>query len=154
MYNLDSTDKLILNILQDDATLPLKRIAERAHVSVATAQRRITQLADAKVITKQVALLDPIKVGYDLSVIVMIKMRHTNTRAQKDFERLMANTLEIASCFEISGEYDFLLMIYAKNMQDYHRLSRDLFTLENNVASFNSQFVMNFVKRGSKIELQ
>ena len=43
---LDSTDKAILNLLQDDATLPLKAIAEHVHVSIATAQRRVQALID------------------------------------------------------------------------------------------------------------
>ena len=60
---LDDTDKAILNLLQDDATLPLKTIAERVHVSVATAQRRIQALTDSGVITRQVAIVDPNKVG-------------------------------------------------------------------------------------------
>ena len=55
---LDSTDKAILNLLQDDATLPLKTVAERVHVSVATAQRRIQALIDSGVITKQVAIVN------------------------------------------------------------------------------------------------
>ena len=58
---LDITDKAILNLLQDDATLPLKTIAETVHVSTATAQRRIAQLIENKVISKQVASLTPPK---------------------------------------------------------------------------------------------
>lgn len=153
MHQLDDIDKRILNILQDDATTPLKTIAESVHVSTATAQRRIAQLGEAGIIDRQVAIVSPDKVGYDLTVLVMVKMAHSNTSMQHRFERLIAKQPQVVSCYEISGDYDFVLMVHSKNMQDYHAFTRSFLTGDNNVAHFNSQFVMNFVKSGTKIEL-
>lgn len=150
---LDQTDKAILNLLQDDATLPLKIIAEKVHVSIATAQRRLQALIDNEVITKQVAIVDPNKVGYGLTAIVMIEMSRSNTSMQHRFERLMHDQPRVMSCFEVSGDADFMLMVNAKNMHDYHDFTRNLLTYENNVRSFRSQFVMNFTKSGTKILL-
>ena len=53
----------------------------------------------------------------------------------------------------MSGDADFMLMVNAKNMNDYHEFTRNLLTYENNVRSFKSQFVMNFTKSGTKILL-
>ena len=153
IHNLDQTDKAILNLLQDDATVPLKIIAEKVHVSIATAQRRVQALTDAGVITKQVAILDPNKVGYDLTAVVMIQMLRSNNSMQHRFERLMSDQPRVMSCYEVSGDADFMLMVNAKNMHDYHQFTRNLLTHENNVRSFSSQFVMNFTKSGTKILL-
>ena len=150
---LDKTDKAILNLLQDDATLPLKTIAEQVHVSVATAQRRVQALIDNGVITKQVAIVDPNKVGYNLTAIVMVEMAKSNNSMQHRFERLMNAQAQVMSCYEVSGDADFMLMISAKNMTDYHQFTRNLLTHENNVRNFKSQFVMNFTKSGTKIYL-
>lgn len=153
MHDLDEIDKRILNVLQTDATTPLKVIAEMAHVSTATAQRRIVQLVESDIIDRQVAIVNPDKVGYDLTVLVMIKMAHSNTSMQHRFERLIAEQPQVVSCYEISGDYDFVLLVHSKNMQAYHQFTRSFLTGDNNVAHFNSQFVMNFVKSGTKIEL-
>lgn len=150
---LDEIDKVILNVLQDDATLPLKVIAEKAHISPATAQRRIQALTEQHIIEKQVAIIDPTKVGYHLTVLVLVKMAHSNTAMQHRFERLMTTQKQVVSCYEISGDYDFVLLIHSKNMKEYHAFTRAMLTGDNNVAHFNSQFVMNFVKSGTKIEL-
>ena len=150
---LDKTDKAILNLLQDDATLPLKKIAEQVHISTATAQRRVQALIDNGVITKQVAIVDPNKVGYNLTAIVMIEMERSNNSMQHRFERLMSDQPRVMSCYEVSGDADFMLMVNAKNMQDYHQFTRNLLTHENNVRHFSSQFVMNFTKSGTKILL-
>ena len=151
--HLDATDKAILNLLQDDATLPLKTVAEYVHVSIATAQRRIQALIDNGVITKQVAIVNPNKVGYGLTAVVMIEMARSNTSMQHRFERLMNAQPQVMSCYEVSGDADFMLMINAKNMGDYHQFTRHLLTYENNVRNFKSQFVMNFTKSGTKIFL-
>ena len=153
-HALDDTDKIILNLLQDDATLPLKSIAERAGISTATAQRRISTLIDQKIIAKQVAIIDPTKVGYTLTVLVMIKMATSSVSMQQRFDRVMASEPQVMMCYEISGDYDFVLMVNSQNMQDYHAFTRRLLTSENNVNHFNSQFVMNFIKSGTKITLK
>ncbi|OOR92341.1 AsnC family transcriptional regulator [Moraxella caviae] len=153
MHTLDDTDKQLLNLLQDDATLPLKTLAERLNISTATAQRRINALTTQKIIARQVAIVDPVKVGHQLTVIVMVKMLHSNTSMQQRFERLMAAQNSVTSCYEISGDYDFILLVNSKNMQDYHAFTRQWLTSENNVAQFNSQFAMNFIKSGTKITL-
>ena len=150
---LDDIDKAILNLLQDDATLPLKTVAEQVHVSIATAQRRIQALISNGVITKQVAIVDPNKVGYGLTAVVMIEMARSNTSMQHRFERLMNTQPQVMSCYEVSGDADFMLMVNAKNMSDYHQFTRSLLTYENNVRNFKSQFVMNFTKSGTKITL-
>lgn len=151
--NLDDIDKAILNLLQDDATLPLKTVAERVHISIATAQRRIQSLTSNGIITKQVAIVDPNKVGYGLTAVVMIEMSRSNNSMQHRFERLMHAQPQVMSCYEVSGDADFMLMINAKNMNDYHQFTRNLLTYENNVRRFTSQFVMNFTKSGTKILL-
>lgn len=152
-HDLDDIDKAILNLLQEDATLPLKTVSERVHVSVATAQRRIQTLISSGVITKQVAIVNPNKVGYGLTAVVMIEMERSNTSMQQRFERLMDAQPRVMSCYEVSGDFDFMLMVNAKNMSDYHQFTRNLLTYENNVRNFKSQFVMNFTKSGTKILL-
>lgn len=151
--SLDNTDKAILNLLQEDTTLPLKTIAEHVHVSIATAQRRVQALIDSGVIMKQVAIIDPNKVGYSLTAIVMIEMERSNNSMQHRFERLMNAQPQVMSCYEVSGDADFMLMVSAKNMTDYHQFTRNLLTYENNVRNFRSQFVMSFTKSGTKIFL-
>ncbi|MDN6274905.1 Lrp/AsnC family transcriptional regulator [Psychrobacter sp.] len=152
-HTLDEIDKTILNLLQDDASLPLKTVSERVHVSIATAQRRIQTLINTGVITKQVAIVDPDKVGYGLTAVVMIEMERSNTSMQHRFERLMHAQPQVMSCYEVSGDADFMLMVNAKNMRDYHQFTTGLLTYENNVRNFKSQFVMNFTKSGTKVFL-
>ena len=153
IHEIDDIDKRILNLLQEDATLPLKNIAEKVHASVATCQRRIQMMTETGGITRQVVIVNPTELGFDLSAFVLIEMEKQNTALQHGFERLMNRLPNVMSCYEISGDYDFLLLVHAKNMAEYHRFTRDNLTYENNVRRFKSQFVMNFSKVGTKIQL-
>ncbi len=153
IHEIDDIDKRILNLLQEDATLPLKNIAEKVHASVATCQRRIQMMTETGVITRQVVIVNPTELGFDLSAFVLIEMEKQNTALQHGFERLMRRLPNVMSCYEISGDYDFLLLVHAKNMAEYHRFTRDNLTYENNVRRFKSQLVMNFSKVGTKIQL-
>lgn len=151
--NTDDTDKTLLNLLQNDCTLPLKTLAKHTGTTPATVQRRIGQLCQDKIITKQVAIIDPVKVGQTLSVIVLVKMAQSSVSMQQRFERISQHHSEIVACYEISGDYDFALMVHSPSMQAYHAFTRAVLTAENNVAHFNSQFIMNFVKSSTKITL-
>ena len=153
IHEIDDIDKRILNLLQEDATLPLKNIAEKVHASVATCQRRIQMMTETGVITRQVVIVNPTELGFDLSAFVLIEMEKQKTALQQGCERLMNRLPNVMSCYEISGDYDFLLLVHAKNMAEYHRFTRDNLTYENNVRRFKSQFVMNFSKVGTKIQL-
>ena len=87
MIALDKLDREILNVLQQDATVPLKELAEKVNSSVATCQRRIQSLTEQGVITKQVAVVSPKAVGRTISVFVMVEMDNQHSYYQEQFER-------------------------------------------------------------------
>lgn len=149
---LDELDKRILNLLQQDNRIPLKTLAEQVHSTISTCQRRIQSLIDNKIISKQVAIIDPNAVGKNISVFVMVEMENHNPQ-QQIFERKISNEPEVMSCYEISGDYDFLLLVHSENMQTYHAFTRRVLTHENYVRAYKSQFIMNFSKIGTQITL-
>ena len=81
-HELDKLDRQILNLLQSDATLPLKVVAEQVGSSVATCQRRIQQMQQQGVIIKQVAMVNPAAVGRSLSVFVAVEMEKQSPALQ------------------------------------------------------------------------
>ena len=150
---LDKLDRELLNLLQKDATLPLKEMAERVNSSVATCQRRIQLLTEKGVIAKQVAIVSPKAVGKTISVFVMVEMDNQHSHYQAQFERKMREESEVVSCYEISGDYDFMLLIHAEDMESYHAFTRRVLTGEYHVRTYKSLFVMNFTKAETRIVL-
>lgn len=150
---LDRTDIQILNILQEDAGTPLRELAARIHSSPATCQRRIAQLRASGVLIKDVALVDRVRVGRPLTIFVSVELAHQNSSLLKMFELLVREEPDVMACYEVAGEYDFMLVVTAASMESFQELTRRLFTSHNSVRSFKSLFAMNCSKFETKVPL-
>jgi len=150
---LDRLDTQILNLLQEDASLPIRTLADRVHSSPATCQRRIAQLRESGVLLKEVAIVDRLRVGRPLTVFVSVELDKQNDALLRNFEKKMAAVDDVMACYEVSGEFDFLLIVNAASMDRYHAFTREVFSSNNNVRNFKSTFAMNCSKFETKIPL-
>lgn len=150
---LDDLDVRILEILQDDASLPLRTLAHRVHASTATCQRRIARMRSSGVLLKQVALVDRKRVGRPLTVFVQVELEAQNEALLQRFEQRVAIEPDVMSCWEVSGEFDFLLMVTARSMESFHLFTRRLFTAANGVRNFKSVFAMSCTKLETRVPL-
>lgn len=88
-----------------------------------------------------------------ISVFVMVEMLSRNPAHQEYFEQQMRREPDVMSCYEISGDYDFMLLVHADDMTAYHAFTRRMRNSDDNVRNFKNQFVVNFAKAESKIAL-
>lgn len=150
---LDRTDIQILNALQADASIPLRTLAEKVHVSAATCQRRIAQLKADGVLLREVAIVDRLKVGRSLTVFVSVELDKQNDALLRNFEKKMSAQGDVMACYEVSGEFDFLLVVNSASMESYHAFTREVFSSNNNVRNFKSTFAMNCSKFETRVPL-
>jgi len=150
---LDRIDIQILNLLQEDAAIPLRRIAELVHASSATCQRRIAQLRANGILIKEVALVDRVRVGRPLTAFVTVQLQLQNTALLKMFESLMREEADVMACYEVAGEYDFMLVVTAVSMEAFQAFTRRVFTSNNNVANYKSLLAMGCAKFETKVPL-
>lgn len=148
---LDALDAALLELLQRDASLPVRMLAERVGSSPATCQRRIAQMRESGVLQRQVVLVDRAKVGRPLTVFVSVELEKQNAALLRQFEQRMAAAEEVMACYEVSGEFDFLLVVSAESMEKYHAFTRELFSSLNNVRNFKSTFAMNCSKFETRV---
>ena len=151
--SLDRLDTQILNLLQEDASLPIRTLADRVHSSPATCQRRIAQLRESGVLLKEVAIVDRLRVGRPLTVFVSVELDQQNDALLRNFEKKMAAVGDVMACYEVAGEFDFLLIVNSASMERYHAFTREVFSSNNNVRNFKSTFAMNCSKFETKIPL-
>jgi DNA-binding Lrp family transcriptional regulator len=153
MHTLDDTDRAILHYLQEDATLKTRELAARLNLSYTPVYERVRRLEKEGIIRKYVALIDREKVGKKLMVFCNIALKeHSLAMGEKFVEAIMAIP-EVLECFNISGDYDFLLKILVNDMPEYQRfLMQKLGSLEN-IGSTHSLFVMGEIKNNSEIQV-
>jgi DNA-binding Lrp family transcriptional regulator len=143
---MDSTDKEILRHLQQDALLTTKELASRLNLSPTPVYERVRRLEKDGVIKKYVALVDREKVAKDLMVFCSIRLKEHAQEAGAKFVHEIVQLDEVQECYNISGDYDFMLKIVVHDMREYQAfLMNKLASLEN-IGSTHSIFVMSEIK--------
>jgi len=150
---MDKTDRAILSILQEDATLPVADIARKVGLSTTPCWRRIQKLEEDKVIRKRVAILDPVSVNAGVSVFVSIKTDQHNEEWLKRFSEVITEFPEVVGFYRMSGDIDYLLKVVVPDINSY-----DLFykKLVSNIAIENvsSAFAMERIKDTTQMPLE
>ena len=146
MNGLDSTDIAILRILQENAALTNKQIAARVHLSPTPVFERIKRLREQGYIKNFVAVLDTEKLNCSFIAFCYIKMKqHTFDNAQRLMDAVQSME-EVGECYNISGDYDFLLKVYVSSMKEYQQFVLRILGELDCIGGLNSSFVMGEVK--------
>ena len=146
MSGLDNTDIAILRILQEDASLTNKQIAARVHLSPTPVYERIRRLQDQGYIRGYVAVLDAEKLGRGFTVFCSVKLKQMNRNVAKNFISVIRDIPQVAECYNISGEYDYLLKIQAPDMKYYNEFIINVLGTIDSIGSILSSFVMDEIK--------
>jgi Lrp/AsnC family leucine-responsive transcriptional regulator len=143
---MDAIDKKILMLLQQDAKLNTKEIAEKVGLSVSPTFERIKKLEQKLYIKKYVALLDPAKVGKSISVYCQVTLAIHSRELIDDFKQHILALPEIMGCFHVSGNYDFLLKVAVNDMNEYQKFVIDKLSVIKGISNVQSSFVMEEIK--------
>ncbi|MBO9467945.1 Lrp/AsnC family transcriptional regulator [Tropicibacter sp. R15_0] len=123
---LDHLDKSILRALQRDASLSQRELADLVGLSQNSCWRRLTRLRQIGVITGQTLRLDPQRVGLGLTVFVMLRTRHHSADWLDGFRRSVLAIENVIDFYRIAGDYDYMLKIVARDMNDFDRIYQRL----------------------------
>ena len=143
---LDRTDILILRELQKDAKLTTKELAAKVNLSPSPTFERQKRLEREGYIKKYVAVVDPIKVGNGIMVLCNVRLKHHSKEFSRQFTSVIAGIDEVVECFNTSGEYDYMLKIYARDMRHYQDFILGTLGDLDCIGSLHSIFVIGEVK--------
>ena len=150
---LDQIDKKLLNLLQRDSKQTTKSLALQLNLSVTAVYERIKKLEKEKVITKFTALIDKKKIERSLIVFCNIRLEKHTKDYIAIFEKEINKLSEVVECFHVSGEYDYILKIYIKDMESYREFMVNKITGLKHVGSTHSVFTIGEVKNSTIIDL-
>jgi Lrp/AsnC family leucine-responsive transcriptional regulator len=143
---LDSIDLQILRALQENARLTTKELAARVNLSTTPVFERMKRLEKEGFIKKYVAVLDAEKLGRGFTVYCSVKLKQMNQGVARDFISVIRDIPQVAECYNISGEYDYLLKIQAPDMKYYNEFIINVLGNIDAIGSILSSFVMNEIK--------
>ena len=144
---LDAKDLSILKLLQENARITVKEISEKIHLSTTPVHERIKRMEETGVIRQYVTLVDAEKVNKGLTVICYVSLKqHSKAEGSKFIQNIMQMP-EVVECYNISGEFDFMLKIVAENMNSYYDFHVNRLGEIDNMGNIQSVFVMGVIKQ-------
>lgn len=153
METLDKIDLKILRIMQKNSKLTTKELALQVNLSTTPVFERLKRLEAEGYIKKYVAILDAEKLNFGFVVFCCVKLRRMNRDIARDFTNMIQDIPEVTECYNISGEYDYLLKIHAPDMKYYQEFILNVLGTIDSLGSLTSMFVMDEVKQNYGISI-
>ena len=144
---LDSKDLAILHLLQKNARITVKEISQQMHLSTTPVHERIKRMESTGVIKQYATLVDHTKVNKGLMVICYVSIKEHSKNAGNKFIRTIQELHEVIECYNISGEFDFMLKVVCADMNTYYDFHVNKLSQIENMGHVQSVFVMGVIKQ-------
>lgn len=149
---LDKMDRKILDILQEDCTVPVAEIGRRVGLSTTPCWRRIQKLEEAGIIERRVALLNPKKVKAGVTVFVSISTSHHAQDWLDRFHAAIQDFPEVVEFYRMSGQVDYLLRVVVPDIESYDAFYKKLIE-RIELSDVSSAFAMEQIKFTTELPL-
>lgn len=143
---LDDVDRRILEALQEDAARPAAEIARRVGLSPSPCWRRIKRLEDEGVIVRRVAIVDPVKLGLNLTAFAHVSLSSHEKNDIERFHECMRDAPEVVSCHAVTGSVDFVVKVVVKDILAYDTFLTQRLLQTALIRSVNTTFALRAVK--------
>ena len=153
-HELDRIDCMLLRLMQENARLPAEKIGATVGLSPSAVQRRIARLRETGVIAAEVAILDPKAAGFPLSMIVDIEVERERPELLAEFKRWIRREGAIQEAWYVTGDSDFVLVVTARDVEDYDALMQRLVNENPNIRRFRTRVALGTLKRGAAVPLE
>lgn len=149
---MDRLDRMILTILQEDATVPVAEIGRRVGLSTTPCWRRIQKMEEEGVIKGRAAVLDPAKVNAKVTVFVFITTNQHNEDWLTRFARIISEYPEVVEFYRMSGQIDYLLKVVVPDIEAYDAFYKKLVG-RIDIMDVSSAFAMERIKNTTALPL-
>ncbi|MCH2164961.1 MAG: Lrp/AsnC family transcriptional regulator [Marinovum sp.] len=145
-FTMDRLDLRILSILQKDGQISMARLSEQVGLSLSACHRRVKLLESEGKISHYAARLNRKSVGLEIQIFIEVKLMRSRRADIAAFEEAIAEMPEVLECHLISGEFDYLIRVAARNTEDYEALYRERLSLIPSVAQMKTLLCLSTVK--------
>ena len=148
---LDQTDKKILRLIQQDASLSVGAVAEHVNLSKSACWRRIQRFEEEGLIRQKITVLDPKKLGFNLIVFISIRTNQHNNTWAENFKQTVDLIPEIIEVYRMGGDVDYLIKAIVADISGYDQLYQQL--IQADLFEVTAGFVMENVKTTNQLPI-
>ncbi len=148
---LDSIDRAILRVLQQDGKIPNTDLASRIGLSPSPCLRRVKLLEEAGIIERYVALVDAAKLGMGFTVFARVWLTGQDEETVVPFVEAIRRLPQVVECHLMAGDCDFILRVVAADLDGYRRFQIEHLGRIKGVRNIKSEIPMQRVKQSTEI---
>jgi len=150
---MDKQDIKILEALQMDSSLSVSELAKKLNLSTSTCWRRIQALEDEGIISAKVTLLDPKKIGLNLTVYSSIRTHKHTSKWFEEFHKMVSANPNIMEVHRLSGDIDYLIRAVVPDMDSYDQMYKEMIA-KVDLYDVSSSFSMETIKYTTTLPLK
>ena len=150
---IDSTDKKLLDLLQEDASISTSALADQLHISQSPCWRRINRLEEQGIIQKRVAVLDREALGMSVVVFATGNLTQTGRQNLIEFEQMIKGHREVLECYTMTGIWDYVLKIVTRDVRHYEDFVRNTLSASDLIRELHSHIAVTEIKNTSALPL-
>jgi Lrp/AsnC family leucine-responsive transcriptional regulator len=152
-YSIDSIDKKILDVLQENGRITNLHLSNLIGLSPAPTLERVRKLEKAKILKSYHAEVDATKLGYDLSVSIQVTLARQIENAMQKFSSQIQQIDEVVECVQVTGDYDYLLRVIVKDVRGLDVLINEKISHIEVIGQLKSNVILSTIKSSKKVPL-
>src|SRR5210317_1564383 len=150
---LDLIDFKILDLLQEDGRVTIKKISELLDLSTTPVFERIKKLEREGYIKKYIALLNHRKLDLKQVVFIQLSLKEHSRSFIEKFANEVKMFPEVVECYRITGNFDFLIKVLVADIESYENFILTKLSLLSNLGNVQSHIALSEIKSTSEINL-
>jgi len=152
MAGLGSTDRAILELLQQNGRLTNAEIALRINLSAPACWKRLRRLEE-EVIEGYYASLKRTALGFNVLAFISVTLSSHSAEAALKFEKDVGDFKNVLACHNLSGKYDYLLQVVAADMEEFHAIVMHRIQSSGNIKMMHTGFSLREIKRSTRLPI-
>ena len=153
MRKMDAIDRKIIAAIQIDGKITAQELANRVGLSASPCARRLRLLEQAGIIKGYTAVIDQKKAGLPISAFASIKLERQREEDLDRFAQAVTRWPEVVDCYLMTGQRDYLMRIVVRDLEAYERFIKEKLTRLKGIASIETSFALDQVKRSEALPL-
>ena len=154
MKSLDDVDRAMLRIVQEDGRASLVDLARQVNLSPAATHSRLRALESQGFIERYAAIVNPDKLGYDLTCFIQISFQLHAVEWLDKFLQDIRVMPEVIECYKVTGEYDYLLKVLVRNHRDLERFLTEKLNRMHGIARTHTSIAVNEIKLNGPVHIE
>ncbi len=126
-----------------------REIAKKLGIASGTVYNRIKKMTNNGIIKGYIPLLDHKKLGYDLTVLILIQVEGEHLT---NVEEMLATPNEVLAVYDITGEFDVAVIARFKNTKSMNAFIKSILKIPY-IRRIVTNVVLNIVKEDQRLKI-